>query len=762
MYVVRRQLLILTAVVLVACSPASSQPTSTTRTPVPGATLAPPSNLLAANAALAFIDAINKQDYARAFDTLSNSAKGNVKDVSGLRREYLNTHDTATVITATYQLRGGLIVSGSTATAGITGAWQTGLFGPLNVTGTLMLEAENAIWRVKWNRDAMMTGLVSGTLVLDRDDPQRGTIFSADGVALAGQGFSSQLGVVPGKIASPQQENEMLALLNRLTNLPIADIKAKYQKAQPDWFVPIAIVSQERLTRNSDQIGRYAALVAQQIPSRTYADDNIAPHVVGYVGAISAQALPYYQGLGYSGDELVGVTGIEVGMNDELGGRPGGKLEFRPTRGSPRVIARRDKIEGKDVTLTIQAALQTQVQAIIGKTRGAIVVTNPRDGAILAMASGPAYSLNDVTQISGEAGKLLNDPNRPLVNRAVQAYPPGSVFKPVTFAAGFAEDLTRPDEGFVDPGYWDGLGANYRQTCWLSGGHGALNLTEGLSASCNPVFYTLGKRLNEKNPFLLSQYAKQFGFGVRAGLDIGGEAAGLVPDPDWKKAARGEGWVTGDNVNFAIGQGFLLATPVQVAQMTGAIANNGVLFKTRLVSKISEIEGGKPQVIGPPAPSKINISPEVIRAIQQGMIGVTTNTKIGTAENKFRSFDYYYVGDKLFAGPLAVTATGVISTSRAVSATQRAVLPLPAAQRGTARKLVVAGKTGTAQAPGVRDLPFAWFTGYAPADNPQIAVTVMLENIGEGSTFAAPLARQVFEAYFGLPIVDVPPDPKPR
>lgn len=746
------------ALVLVACSQTSPQPTLNTGTPSAGTTVPP--NILAANAASSFVEAVNKQDFARAFDALSTSAKTNLKDVSGLRREYLNAHDTATAITATYQLRGGLAVSGTIASAGVAANWQTSLFGPLTVTGTLALEVENAVWKVKWNRDAIMTGLVSGTLVLDRDDPQRGTIFSADGIALAGQGFSSQLGIVPRRIASPQQENEILALLNRLTGLPIADIKAKYQKAQPDWFVPIAVIGQDRLQGNSAQLGRYTAIVAQQTAARTYADGNVAPHVVGYVSGITAQALPYYQNLGFSGDELVGATGVEAGMDDELGGRPGGKLEFRPTRGTARVLAQRPKVEGKDVTLTIQSNLQTQVQAIIGKTRGAIVVLNPRDGSILAMASGPDYSLNEITQNVGAAGKLLNDPNKPLVNRAVQAYPPGSVFKPVTFVAGLAEGLSQVDEAFFDPGYWDGLGANYRQTCWLTGGHGNLNLSEGLSASCNPVFYTLGKRLNEKDPFALAHYAKQFGYGSRVGLPIGGESAGIVPDPDWKKAARGEGWVTGDNVNFAIGQGFMLATPLQVAQMTQVIANNGVMFKPRLLSKIAELDGSKAQLIGPAAPAKLDISPDIIRATQQGMVGVTTNTKIGTAETKFRSFDYYYVGDKLFAGPLAVS--GAVTTTKPVSVTQPSVPPLPAAQRSAARKLVVAGKTGTAQAPGARDLPFAWFIGYAPADNPKVAVTVMLENIGEGSTFAAPMARKVFEAYFGLPLTDLPPDPKPR
>jgi penicillin-binding protein 2 len=268
-------------------------------------------------------------------------------------------------------------------------------------------------------------------------------------------------------------------------------------------------------------------------------------------------------------------------------------------------------------------------------------------------------------------------------------------------------------------------------------------MVEGLTASCNPVFYTLGKRLNDKNPFLLAQYSRQFGFGAKVGLDVGYESAGIVPDPNWKRATQGEVWVTGDNVNFSIGQGYMLATPLQIAQMTSVIANNGTLVRPRLVTKIIDPDTNELTAIKPMSSTKLTVAPDVVRNIQQGMIGVTTNTRIGTAENKFSSFDYYFVGNKIYAGNNVTVTKNLTSTN--------AIPILAASQRNEARKIIVAGKTGTAQAPGPRDLPFAWFTGYAPADNPQIVITVMLENVGEGSTFAAPLARKVIEAYFGLP-----------
>ncbi|MCX7939222.1 MAG: penicillin-binding transpeptidase domain-containing protein, partial [Thermoflexales bacterium] len=358
-----------------------------------------------------------------------------------------------------------------------------------------------------------------------------------------------------------------------------------------------------------------------------------------------------------------------------------------------------------DLTLTLSPTLQRRVQQLLGARAGAVVVMHPADGAVLAMASVPAFVIGEMHAADVRGGALLN--------RASQGqYPPGSTFKIVTLAAALEEGIAQPETRFFDPGYWEGFGSRFRQWCWLRSGHGRISLRDGLAASCNVVFYELGRQLNARAEDALSRYARAFGFGQPTGVELE-EEAGLVPDPTWKQRALGERWVGGDAVNLAIGQGALLATPLQVARMTAAVANGGMLVRPRLVSA------------APPERVPLPLRPETLRAIQDAMLGVTTSPRYGTAFAAFRGFDYCERQQQWVR-----------------------CAELPAHQRATLRRLRVAGKTGTAQASLGRK-PFAWFTGYAPADDPQVVVTVLLENAGEGSAEAAPLARAVLEAYFG-------------
>jgi penicillin-binding protein 2 len=330
----------------------------------------------------------------------------------------------------------------------------------------------------------------------------------------------------------------------------------------------------------------------------------------------------------------------------------------------------------------------------------------------------------------------MSDPSKPLLNRATQGtYPPGSTFKLVTMSAGMSEGLTSHSDVFYDPGYWDGLGSAYRKTCWLRSGHGRITLQDGLTASCDVVFYTVGKRLDDKGSNLLTEYGMRYRFGMPTGVELTGEASGLMPGPDWKMQNIGNAWTSGDTVNLSIGQGYMLATPLQIAQMTAAIANNGNLIRPHVVA---EIEGRDPLPTEPVTGTVVTTLPLTaagLQAIQKGMIGVTTNARIGTTYFRFSDFDYYMVDQRIVPGK-----------------------SLDSKQRAAATKFVVAGKSGTAQAPGPKDQPFAWFTAYAPADNPQIVVTVLVENAGEGSVVAAPLVRQMIESYFGLSISATPKD----
>jgi len=267
-------------------------------------------------------------------------------------------------------------------------------------------------------------------------------------------------------------------------------------------------------------------------------------------------------------------------------------------------------------------------------------------------------------------------------------------------AAALEEGGFTPGSTFNCPGTWYGLGKDWPKTCWLERGHGQVNLVQALTVSCDVTFYELGKRLYELDPTLLPRYARLFGLGAPVGLGIAGEVAGLVPDADWKMAELGEAWFSGDSVNLAIGQGYLLVTPLQVASMVAAVGNGGTLYRPQLVLKVAASSEEPEQVFEPQELGRLPVRPETLSAIQEGLLGAVIGPR-GTATHAFEGME-----------------------------------------------VAVAGKTGTAENPD--DDPHAWFAGYAPADDPLIAVAVVIENGGEGSQVAAPLFRQMVEAFFAL------------
>ena len=376
-------------------------------------------------------------------------------------------------------------------------------------------------------------------------------------------------------------------------------------------------------------------------------------------------------------------------------------------------LRERDAAPGRSVYTTLNRDVQEKAQQILGGRRGSIVVLDVHSGAVRAMVSGPGFDPNVFVGPSSdvERAQVLADPDHPLINRALQGtYPTGSVFKIVTMSAGMEGAGMDPmATTFNCPGYWDGLGRGARKRCWKTDGHGTIALQDGLSASCNVVFYNVGLALHEKDEGLLSQYGEGFGLGLPTGLDALVEEGGLMPGPEWKQEALGAIWYPGDTVNLAIGQGYLRVTPLQVARMMAAVANGGTLYQPYIVERIEAGATQPAEVTEPEAGGDLPISPDHLAALQAGLLGVTANESIGTASHRFRGLD-----------------------------------------------IPVAGKTGTAEAGGADAEPHSWFAAYAPADDPEIAVAVVAENAGEGSTVAAPLARQVIEAYYGLPISDLP------
>jgi len=708
-----------------------------TDTPAPTAIPSPSPTALpsAVGVALAFVDALNNDDYETLYELLDENSRFGL-DADTLRQNFAAERATATALTVTYQLRGGMLTERDTAATSLVSAWDTILVGSFQAAGVMRLKFSGNTWRVIWSRDLILPGLSGGTLVMRRDVPQRGAIYAADGTELAVQQDRMTLGVRRGLIDSAQ-EKAMLEVLSRITGLDPAKIQARYANAPADWFTPIASLDEETLTRHSAEIAPFAALSAIPSFSRAYPNSQIAPHVVGYVGAISPERLNVYRARGFAGDEQVGLSGVEGYMDAALMGQPGGRLQLARDDGATELVAERPFVRGMDVTLTISPDLQLAAQSILGSRPGAVIVLDARDSAVLAMASYPTFDNAIFTLATPdraeERTQALNDQGFPLLNRAIQGgYPPGSTFKIVTLAAGLSEAVAQADEIFVDPGYWDGLGEAYRKTCWLQRGHGRISLVSGLSASCNVVFYEIGKRLDAANQSLLSAYARRFGFGAPTGVELAGELGGIAPDPDWKRATRGDVWTSGDTVNMSIGQGFMLVTPLQIAQMTAAVATGGEIRRPHVVARLRSPTSET--IVQPEVTGRLDLKPEVLQAIQTGMVGTINDRRLGTTVRQFEGFDYYLVSDQ--ADQLRIAPARRLS----------------ARQRREARQLIVAGKSGTAQAPQPNAKPHAWFTAYAPADDPQVVVTVLLENAGEGSVNAAPLARQLIEAYFRLPI----------
>jgi penicillin-binding protein 2 len=366
---------------------------------------------------------------------------------------------------------------------------------------------------------------------------------------------------------------------------------------------------------------------------------------------------------------------------------------------------------GHNIRLTIDSRLQRVAQAVLGEQAGAIVMMDPRNFEILAMASSPIFDLDDFTGgISAERwASLKDDPFQPLENRAAGGqYPPGSTFKIAMSISAMAEGVITPETVFHCGGALQ-LG-DHLFGCWNRGGHGPVNLKRSLKESCDVYYYEVGRRLGVDR--LAVRVREFFGLGRNLGVGLDSERPGLVPDQAWKMRRFSSPWTTGETLPVSIGQGYLLATPLQVAQYTAVAANGGSLYRPHLVKEVMDFEGRTVKGQGPELINRLDIRPEYIEAVRRSLVSVV-NEPGGTGA--------------------------------------RAKLP----------GILVAGKTGTSQvvslkryqgySPAGRPWKYrhhAWFTAYAPAENPEVVVTVLLEHAGGGGAVSAPLAGKALAAYF--------------
>lgn len=457
-------------------------------------------------------------------------------------------------------------------------------------------------------------------------------------------------------------------------------------------------------------------VMVQIQPKREYRRKGMAPHALGYLGEISEAQLKSGKFPNYKIGDYLGRCGVELAWEPFLRGKRGNRRIETDAYG--RELGQLDSVlpsQGANIYITLDNRLQQEAEACLEDKVGAIVALDPRSGKVLALASSPTFSQEAFERglTTQEWQKLSSDKTHPLENRPLRGqYPPGSVFKIVMAVAGLEEGVITPGEAIPCSGSMT-LG-NHDFHCWKKSGHGRTNLYRALVESCDIYFFEVGRRLGIER---IAKWSHRFGLGEPSGLNLDKEMPGLVGTPAWKKTRFKDAWHEGDTLSVAIGQGYNLTTPLQMAQVAAAIANGGTLYEPYMVEKVESPAGEILFQAKPVVKSRLGASPETIALVQKALAGVVSEEK-GTGK--------------------------------------AAQLP----------NIPVAGKTGTAQVVALerqkeeikgknRGLTenHAWFVAYAPASEPRVAVAVLIEHGGGGGEVAAPLARRVLQAAFAEPQV---------
>ncbi|MBW2350346.1 MAG: penicillin-binding protein 2 [Deltaproteobacteria bacterium] len=545
-----------------------------------------------------------------------------------------------------------------------------------------------------------------------RLQPPRGKILDRTGRLLAGVKPCFNVCLVKEDVRDMEA---LLAKLSPLLGETEAEIRTRLGSEQKGpKYVPIVIkrgAEWETLSRIESRLFSLPGVFIEVTPIREYPYGSIAPHLLGYLGEISRKDIEEKRYKGARSGDLVGKYGIEERFENDLAGVKGQRrLEVDAEGRLVRVIDEKPPIPGKDLYLSIDLELQQASEEAMKEYVGALVALDPQTGRILALVSSPAFDPDAfATGIDNKEWEALNDPvSRPLQNKALQGrYAPASTLKIVVAAAALQEGIVTRNTSFECASRFRLGKSSFR--CWNWRGHGQTNLYKALVESCDIYFYQVGLKLkNEK----IVKYANAFGLGSKTGIDLPNESPGFIATPDWKLKKYNEPWQEGETLITAIGQGFTLVTPLQMACLTSAVANGGTLYSPVYLEKLTGPDGHIFASFESDPKGKLPISESNLRIIKRALVGAVNDEK----------------------------ATG-----------NKCKLP----------DVLVAGKTGTAQVIGqakrrqdkkldwkYRD--HAWFVAYAPADKPELAVAVLCEHAGHGGSVAAPIARKVFEKWFQI------------
>ncbi len=545
---------------------------------------------------------------------------------------------------------------------------------------------------------------------------QRGLVFDREGAILANNTASFKVSLIRENCEDYDISCRKIA---QLLNIEEQILKARIKKYESlPLFRPIVV--KENLT--FEEVAMIEArklelpeLILQSEPKRFYPFKSLAAHVIGYLQELSPEEMKrdvYWQRrLG----DMVGKTGIEKEYETALVGNPGRLLEVVDSLGRGKEeIERSEPIKGQDLRITLDFDLQKEAEELLEGREGAIIVMDVRNGEILTLASYPNFNPNKFINrfTSEEWLDLVNSPEFPLLNRAIGGlYSPGSVFKLVMALGALDSETITDEDTFICRG--ETTIYNHPFSCWREEGHGKMGFYDAIRHSCNIYFYNVGKEMGIEE---ISRYARMLGFGAKTGIDLPGEKVGLVPDPQWKMKAKNEPWQKGETISVSIGQSFMLVTPIQIAAHTALIANRGIRVTPHLLKSLSDNERESGRVYDFPSSHPVNIDPSTFEKVIQGMWEAVNEQGTGWAA-MLSGFDV--------CGKTG--STQVISEDKSEEAEEEKTV-----EEGEEEEEV---KT------------HSWFTGFAPRENPEIVVTVLVEYGGMGGATAAPLARRLFNLF---------------
>jgi len=557
--------------------------------------------------------------------------------------------------------------------------------------------------------------------------PNRGIILDRNGATLAANYSAYTLEITPSKVANVEKAIDELAEVIEVGARDRRRFKRLQEESRNFESLPIRTrLTEDEVARFAVNRYRFPGFEIKARLFRSYPQGEVASHAIGYIGRINDADVRRIDGQGlttnYKGTDHIGKLGIEGAYESDLHGVTGSEqVEIDAGGRAIRSLARNEPISGANLVVTLDLKLQKVAEAAFQDYRGALVALDPKTGDVLALVSKPGFDPNlfvdGIDPFNWEA--LNNSPDKPLNNRALRGqYPPGSTIKPFMALAALESRKRTPEFTIQDPGFFSLPGVAHRYRDWKKDGHGSVILHKSIVISCDTYYYGLA---NELGIDTIHRFMTQFGFGERTGIDIDGELPGLAPSQEWKWQRFHQKWYAGDTVSVGIGQGYLLTTPLQLAAAVATLANDGVPVHPRLVKGVQDPRTQEIREIGARPAQALAFKPEHLALVRAAMVDVTRPG--GTA-----------------------------------------------ARAGAGASYAIAAKTGTAQVIGMKQgekydekrvreehRDHALFIAYAPADDPKLAMALLVENGGHGGSTAAPIAREVFDYFLTGKLPATPP-----